>query len=227
MASPGDVAMILTLTGTYPAVTWAAYVCLGIAIGRLSLHRERTQVAVMITGLVVAVLSKIATYILLIRQDGLQQIMNATEGLTREELRSYQIFGAESYFPTTTYWWLALDAPHTNTAFSIAFGAGLAMFVLGLVLILSKYIMSWLGVFAAMGTMTLTLYSAHLVFVNLINVRENYVIYFIAQIVVAAVFAMAWAKIRGTGPLEFLVSKSSKAVGAAFVPERKDRSTRA
>ena len=220
---PQDVFNVLVFTGAYPVVTWALYVCVGIAIGRLSLHRERTQLALVFVGGIVAVFSKITAYILLMRQGGIEAIFNATDGLTQEEFSDLRIFGPSDYFPTTTYWWLTVDAPHSNTPFAMTFSLGIAMLALGLVLLLSKYLMSWLAVFSNMGSMTLTLYSAHLVSVNLVNINHEPMMWFLITIFVAAAFAMLWANVFGNGPLERVVSRISKAVGRAVIPDSRSR----
>lgn len=217
---PSEVFTILTFTGAYPIVTWALYLCVGIALGRLSLHRERTQVAMVIVGTVIAVFSKITSFILLARQGGREAIFDATEDLALADFRDLQIFGPESYYPTTTYWWLAVDAPHSNTPFAMTFSLGVAMAVLGLVLLLSKYLMNWLAFFANMGSMSLTLYAMHLILVGIVDVTPHPTFWFIAQVVFAVAFAVIWALTVGPGPLEKLVSRASKAVGSAFIPER-------
>ncbi len=69
----------------------------------------------------------------------------------------------EEWVPTGTWWSPAIDAPHTNTPLAIAASLGTGMAVLGLFLLLSRAVGAWLLPPSAMGPMTLSLYTAHLV----------------------------------------------------------------
>jgi len=61
----------------------------------------------------------------------------------------------------------------------------------------------------AAGSMTLTLYSAHILFVNspldMFSAGPGYLV----QICFAMVFALVWSSISGSGPLESVVTKLS------------------
>lgn len=67
----------------------------------------------------------------------------------------------------------------------------------------------------AAGTMTLTLYATHLVFITLADIETLPVLWFAIQIGVAGLFATAWHFSLGRGPLERVVATSSRAVSAA------------
>ena len=70
----------------------------------------------------------------------------------------------------------------------------------------------------AMGSMTLTIYSAHLVFLAFVPISETPMFWLIIQIAVAALVATAWQHAMGSGPLERLVTKASHAAGRKVVP---------
>ena len=54
LASPGRLLVELTITGTYPALAWTAYLFLGMALGRLPLRRPAVAVLVALTGAALA-----------------------------------------------------------------------------------------------------------------------------------------------------------------------------
>ena len=66
--------------------------------------------------------------------------------------------------------------------------------------------------------MTLTIYSAHLVFLAFVPISETPMFWLIVQIAVAALVATAWQHALGSGPLERFVTKASRAAGRKLVP---------
>jgi len=95
------------------------------------------------------------------------------------------------------------------------------MVALGAFLLLCRVIGKWLTWLGAMGSMTLTLYVSHLVFLAFVWTDGTPWFWYFVQIAVAALFAVAWQKALGNGPLERLVTKVSKGVAAAVVPVKK------
>ena len=89
---------------------------------------------------------------------------------------------------------------------------GLALSVLGVCLLLERVAGRILAPLAAAGAMTFTLYTAHL----LILWPEYYDLapaaWTAGQIVVFTVFALLWRRALGQGPLEKVVTRSTKAV---------------
>ena len=63
--------------------------------------------------------------------------------------------------PTDTWWWLAVEAPHTGTPFDLAHTTGTALAVLGAMLLLARAAPAVVWPLAAVGAMPLTLYTLH------------------------------------------------------------------
>lgn len=141
----------------------------------------------------------------------------ANSPLPYREILGVAAFGPADYrpLPTSSWWWLAIDGPHTNTPFSLLGSAGIAMALMAGFLLLARVAENALTPMTAAGTMTLTLYSTHLVFITLADIETLSFLWFAIQIGVAALFATAWHFSLGRGPLEQVVATSSRVVSAA------------
>jgi uncharacterized membrane protein len=193
----------LLLTGYYPAVPWLTYVLLGLAIGRLDLGSRRVAARLAAGGLVVAVA---ATYV--------------SQALTRSRFTSLQLdeMASGMYGQTPTegpgsgWRWLLVVAPHSSTPFDLAQTAGSAALVIGLCLLL----VAWVGDLTALGeravqvifgagTMTLTLYTVHLLMrTEQVWPAEEPTSY-VWHVVVVLWIGSLYAALRRRGPLEWLV----------------------
>lgn len=219
---PATVLAELFLTGTYPALPWMTFICLGMALGRLPLTRDRIQVLLVVIGAVVAAVGKGISLLMLYRFDLEYALIEATPWMTSDDVWTAQVYGPDPQLPTTTWQWLLLSGPHTNTPFALIGAAGLAMVALGGFLIASRAIGRWFTPLAAMGSMTLTLYASHLVFLTFVEVTPMPWFWYVVQIAVAALVATAWQQALGNGPLERVVTRASKAVGRAVVRTPKE-----
>lgn len=143
--------------------------------------------------------------------------LRANSPLPYREILGVAAFGPADYrpLPTSSWWWLAIDGPHTNTPFSLLGSAGIAMALMAGFLLLARVAENALTPITAAGTMTLTLYSTHLVFITLADIETLSFLWFAIQIGVAALFATAWHFSLGRGPLEQVVATSSRVVSAA------------
>lgn len=206
----------LAITGEYPALPWVAYVCAGLVIGRLTLSKVRVAVGLFVSGTVLAVGSAITAWWLLYPMGGLSHIWIAqpASNLTVPETIEMLNLGGDGTVPTTTWWWLAVNAPHTSTTLDLAGTIGTAVAALGLMLLLTHITLPvvrhlvWAiqTPLAAAGSMTLTLYTAHLMFLN-----SDYDVYdagtgYRLQVVAVLLIGLAWRATAGRGPLESLVT---------------------
>ncbi|WP_229565575.1 DUF418 domain-containing protein [Kocuria rhizophila] len=213
----------LFLTGTYPALPWMTFICLGMALGRLPLSRDRVQVLLVIVGAVLAAAARGVSLLMLLRFDLENALVDATPWMTADDVWNIQIYGPDPQLPDTSYLWLLLSGPHTNTPFALLESAGLAMVALGAFLLLCRVIGKWLTWLGAMGSMTLTLYVSHLVLLAFVWTDTTPWFWFLVQVAVAALFAVAWQQAVGNGPLERLVTRVSKGAAAAVVLDRRGR----
>ncbi|MFF0991415.1 heparan-alpha-glucosaminide N-acetyltransferase domain-containing protein [Kocuria nitroreducens] len=208
-AAPGATLVHLLLTGTYPALPYLAYLLSGLAIGRLDLAGLQVQAQLLLLGIVLAVVAWLAYWVLILQAGGYDQLLSHSPALTEDMIDDIITWGPDPVLPTTTWWWLTIAGPHTNTPLALAVGLGSGAAVLGAFLLLARRWGSWLLPLSAMGSMTLTLYSAHLLALSTEVHYDQPYLWFFIQVVVAACFATAWHRALGQGPLERVVARSA------------------
>jgi len=207
----------LTLTGAYPALPWLAYLCAGLVVGRLRLESVRVAAGLVGAGVGAAVAATAASLVLLYPLGGMAGIAAATPAEEVEGYRSIADYVAllpSGTTPTTTWWWLAVASPHAGTTPDLVQTTGSALAVIGAMLLLDRLagsgparVVRLVGVpLAAAGSMTLTLYTASVLFMSSdLDVYEP-MAGFLVQVAAGVVFAVMWRKAMGKGPLESLVS---------------------
>lgn len=206
IADPGVFTSQMLLTGVYPALPWMAYICAGLAVGRLNLRAARVQVRLLIGGAGLALGAWLISVLALGPLGGLNAIEAATPSLSAEAINDILIWGPEPTLPTSSWWWLTVVAPHSSTPLDIFLTIGISLAVLGAVLLAAPAIPGVLKPLAAAGTMTLTLYSTHLLVLATGFLADLPYLSWIIQVVAAVVFAVFWQKSRGRGPLEGLIA---------------------
>ena len=123
----------LTFTGYYPVVPWLAYLLAGMALGRLDLSRWSTTVRVGVVGAVAAVTAWGVSAALL-EVPGVRSTLSDTftgpgwQGSIGATLDD----GLYGTTPTGSWWWLAVDSPHTATPFDLAHTIGTSLLVIAL-----------------------------------------------------------------------------------------------
>ncbi|GAB2614038.1 hypothetical protein GCM10009696_19530 [Kocuria himachalensis] len=208
LTHPGATAAQLLLTGTYPALAYLTYLLVGMGLGRLDLRRRALQVRLLAVGVGVAVLAQAASYVLLYRAGGYERLLAALSG-DEEELADVLVWGSD-WLPTDTWWSLAIDTPHTNAPLAIAASLGTGMAVLGLFLLISRDVGAWLLPLSAMGSMTLSMYTTHLLALSFEVHYDRPHLWFTIQLVTAILFAVVWQRTLGQGPLERVVGTMAK-----------------
>ncbi|MEU9505167.1 heparan-alpha-glucosaminide N-acetyltransferase domain-containing protein [Micromonospora sp. NPDC048170] len=232
--APGALLTELALTGEFPATTWLAYLCAGLVVGRLSLNRLVVILGLLYTGVLLAAGAAVASWVLLNRYEGLQQIWltQPGSGLTVADTTELLLFGADGSTPTSTWWWLTVAAPHTGTPLDLLGTIGSAIALLAVMLLAfhvarpgpRRAISVLLVPLAAAGSMTLTLYTAHIMFINSELDSFEPVTGYLAQVLAMVLFGTAWWATAGRGPLEGLVALLSG--GARRLVVRRNRGTR-
>ena len=208
LSNPGGTASQLLLTGSYPALPYMTYLLVGLGLGRLDLRAARTQARLVLVGVVLTVVAQAISFVLLYGLGGYFELQEASN-LSEAKLDEILVWGAGS-LPTSTGWWLAITTPHANTPLSIATSLGLGLAVLGVFLLLSRRIGKWLLPLSAMGSMTLTLYSSHLLALSLGLHYDARYLWYAIHLLVAAGFALVWQRTMGQGPLERIVARAAK-----------------
>lgn len=246
LAEPVELVRALALTGYYPVLQWTAYVMVGVAVGRLALGSAGTSARLVAVGLALAVGSRLVSDQLLAR-GGLAALRAAgpadlvPAGPTGAAIDRLQLVGQYGVPPPTTWWWQAVASPHTGTPFDLAHTIGSALAVLGVTLLLAHAVNSAgrravtgarpvaplmmrrvlrgpLAVLAATGSMTLTIYTVHVVALVAKVGPDQRPQLLLAHVAAAAVLATIWRSSFGRGPLEELVSRAAAAARRAATP---------
>ena len=212
VTDPGQIVSQLLLTGTYPAIPWMAYICAGLAIGRLRLGGWKTQAALLAGGAGTALAAWLASSLLLGPLGGLDRIAAATPEMGSRAIQDVLIWGTDAYLPTTTYWWFAIMAPHSTTPLDLIYTIGVSVAVLGAMLLIGHAAGRYLLPLAAVGSMTLTLYCAHLLVLGTGFYEDQPELSYVLQVAAVFAFALIWRQFRRQGPLEELVAKATGAV---------------
>ena len=162
LVHPFTVIAPLLVSGSYPAVEYMAFLCVGLALGRLDLSSLRVAARIAGGGAALGLAAWLASGVLLLRLGGLAGLRDAAPaGLTAEQARNVILWDPDT---TQTWWWLAERAPYTVTPLRMLHDLGVAMAVLGCCLLLARILRrpGLLWPLVAAGSMTLTLYTAHI-----------------------------------------------------------------
>lgn len=211
LTDPGTVLSQLLFTGTYPAAPYLTYLLAGVAIGRLNLRSLHVHVRLLGAGLVLALAAWLVYWVLIMQAGGFDQLMSSTPGLSQEQIDEIIIWGPDPVLPDTSWWWLLIPGPHTNTPIAILYGLGSGAAVLGAFLLIGRKAGAWLLPLSAAGSMTLTLYTAHLLALAAMVHYEVPLLWFLIHAGGAAVFAVAWQRAYGQGPLELALARTAGA----------------
>jgi uncharacterized membrane protein len=217
LAEPADLLRELALTGYYPVLPWLTYLLAGMAVGRLDLRSSRAAAALLGGGAALAVAAWAGSALLLGPGGGA-----AVLGPDLDERRYGTV-------PTDTWWWLAVEAPHTGTPFDLAHTTGTALAVLGAMLLARAVpVLTW--PLAAVGAMPLTLYTLHVTALAIfpveaaeaagISAGSLLVIHLIAVLVIGVAVRAAGRR----GPLEAAVRAASGAARRAVARDRRPAS---
>ncbi|MBA2696838.1 MAG: DUF1624 domain-containing protein [Actinobacteria bacterium] len=218
LADPLQLLSELAVTGYYPVLTWGTYLFAGMALGRLDLHRPRTGCALVLGGALLSV-AALAVSALVTRSSGVRDALLSTSAAdTWPALETTLRSGMFGTFPLGSWWWLLVWSPHTGSVVDLVHTTGTAVLVLGLCLLVTgrsaRAGRTWQIAFGA-GTMTLTLYSLHVLMLGAsaaLPVLHGTVLNVVVVLLLGALAAIAQAP----GPLEQLVSRASRGVARAL-----------
>ncbi|KAD3456028.1 DUF1624 domain-containing protein [Arthrobacter yangruifuii] len=216
--APGDVLGQVLLSGTYPALPWMAFVCAGLAVGRLNLAERAVQIRLVLAGAGLAVVTAVLSTLLLGPFGGREQLETAASVWSsnpEEAVSDILIWGPDPTLPTDSWWWLTTLAPYSSTPLVLLHTIGTAVAALGIVLLLSQA--GILRPLAVLGKMTLTLYSLHLLLLATGMLEDQPVLCLVVQLIMVAAFAYTWQQFTSQGPLERTVSDASKWVRSRYL----------
>ncbi|AMT94345.1 hypothetical protein A2T55_11615 [Brevibacterium linens] len=166
-ATPGTMLTDLFLTGYYPVLQWLAYILLGMAVAKLDIGRH--LLALFTTGLGLFVIGRGASWILL-NVFGGDSALVADSQMWGTDLTAALFTGSHGVTPATSWWWLAIAGPHTGTPFDLLSTGGTALMTIAACLTVAVLLgrRSWLlAPLSALGSMPLSVYSAHAVLLEI------------------------------------------------------------
>lgn len=208
-ADPAGMLLEITVTGTYPVLTWVSYLCVGLAVGRTDLTTRTRAAVLLLVGAAVATAASAGSWLVMTVAGGWERVAEASLGVQpAAEYAREVVVGMAGVTPTTTPWWLGVQAPHSGAPFDLAHTIGTSLAVIGLCLLLGR--VARLRPLAAAGGMTLTLYTAHLLLLGAPLRPESDALWFAVQVLLLCGSAWLWAARVGRGPLETVVWWAAK-----------------
>ena len=209
---PVRLVTMLLITGAYPVVAYLTYVCAGIAVGRLDLTSSRVASRLLAGGVTAALLAQLVSWILLHPVGGLDRLVAADggAGTVGDGISAAERFLWEPH-QSSSWWYLALASPHANTPLDLIHTTGVAAAVLGGALLLTARsdAARLLRPIAAAGSMTLTLYTAHLVILSTGLQDDEPGALYLLLVIGATGFAVGWRRSHAQGPLERAVASAA------------------
>ncbi|WP_159623156.1 heparan-alpha-glucosaminide N-acetyltransferase domain-containing protein [Ruania rhizosphaerae] len=172
------------LTGYYPAITWLAYLLIGIAVGRANLRSVTVQTSFVLLGTAAALVGYGAGAFL--------------TSLTTD--------------PDSLPAMLVSIEPHADSGVEMLGNVGVAVAVVGLMLLITRpaALRVLLTPVSATGAMSLTVYSLHIVYIRILGndavwyPESNWPLIWL--IIGTFVFTTAWQLTLGKGPFERAMS---------------------
>jgi uncharacterized membrane protein YeiB len=195
----------LLITGSYPVVVYMAYFCAGLALGRLDLNSRRLACWMLCGGLGLAVTARIASWVLLYPLGGLARLIAQGRAHGSPGGAAQLLWEPDQ---GSSWWYLALPSPHADTPVDLVYTLGSAMAVLGAALLLTRVpaVARLLRPVAVAGTMTLTLYCAHVLLLRTGVLQDDELLLYVLMVAGALTFALLWRRWCRQGPLEWLVA---------------------
>ena len=200
----------LGVTGVYPVLTWTTYLFAGLAVGRLGLRSARTAAALVAGGAVAALGARLVSAALLAGAGGRDALV--APGFPRADVDRALDVGLFGVTPTSTLDWLLVAAPHSGTTLDLVGTSGSAVAVLGLCLLATGWGAGPLFPLAAAGSMTLTLYTAHVLALRTHGglLLDDRLHLWLLHVAVALGFGTGWRLLVGRGPLELVSAVVSR-----------------
>jgi hypothetical protein len=124
---------------------------------------------------------------------------------------------------SSSWWYLGLSAPHSHTPLDMLHTIGSAAAVIGAALLLTRVrlIARIVSPIAAAGSMSLTLYWAHLILLAFGVGEDQPPLLFLSMMVGALALAWVWRWRIGQGPLERLISETATSARRAVADRLK------
>jgi uncharacterized membrane protein len=217
LLQPGLLAWDLLFTGYYPALQWLGYMLFGLFLGRLHLERLPVAGALAAGGAALAAVSFVVSRGLQ-ALPGVRAAISAGTGIAPGSLEAPLLTNAGISTESLQHLpvWFTLATPHSGAPLDLLLTCGTSALVLGGCLLLTQ---GWRGVLVwplapliGAGAMTLTLYVAHLVALDVFgDATEDWprgallLAYWAGCLAAGAL----WRGLGWKGPLEWVLSRTA------------------
>ncbi|MFI1467207.1 DUF418 domain-containing protein [Streptomyces wuyuanensis] len=206
----------LFVTGEYPALTWFSFIVAGMAVAKLDLSRRDVLAKLAFTGAVLSVIGYGGSWLALHLVPGAQAgVSAATDGGPAASAWWSDAVGEE--FASGHPAWLLVASPHSQTTLSIVGNTGVALGVLAACFAVVQFAgprVRLLAPLAAVGSISLTAYVAHIFAIRLLGTVDGEEWAALPVLLGFAVAAMAlallWTRFFRRGPLEYLLYSATK-----------------
>ncbi|WP_439902577.1 heparan-alpha-glucosaminide N-acetyltransferase domain-containing protein [Microbacterium azadirachtae] len=240
--SPGAPGVAFLLSGAYPLTVWLPLMLAGLALARCELGAVRTAARLALVGAILAV----AGYGIGTAVNGVQNGWASDMAASSLDAQGSASVGggtgkagagsasdpSAAFDPGSVLSSAWGVSPHSGGTFEIIGSGGFAIAVIGVCLLSARWIRVALVPIAAVGSMPLTAYTAHVLsfFVlsaplslapNAFAESSNVPLSWLGCIGVLLVGCTIWALRRGRGPLERVTAWASRAMNAAPAPRER------
>ena len=199
LATPVRLLDVVVVTGFYPVLTWLTYLFVGLAVGRLDLRAPLVRRRLIIGGTLLSA--------------GSHALSAAALALTAPAVASVELHRQRAGTAPADDWrWLLVDARHTGTTLDLLQTTGSALAVLGVCLVLADRSGVPGQVLARTGSLSLSLYTTHIVAAG--TVGPFGLTAWLCQAVIALGAGVVASRLRRRGPLEAFVSAAARAATA-------------
>lgn len=215
----------LLLTGVYPAITWMPFLFVGLGLGRIGVERLR-RVRLLMWGVGLMIVGYGGAFAARLLVPGAAPTWDASKKdfgsmIDKGEGAGMKPFGEGK--PTGEVEWASLLSAdqHTGAPFEIIGGIGAALVVIAASIWLSARLPRLTWPIAAVGTMSLTVYTGHVLAINAFGLSAmpgEPLWVLLAFAAVAAIFAVLWLRWFRRGPIE-----SGMHAAVAWIGERPGR----
>ncbi|MGO1471245.1 MAG: heparan-alpha-glucosaminide N-acetyltransferase domain-containing protein [Flaviflexus sp.] len=223
MGDASDFILDTMLTGTYVGVIYMGFVLAGLGIGRLDITRRSVPMTLTPIGLSLAIVGYGMAFLL---SDSTEESWKYIDdgGYTGAWTDGWQTDGmGPDWYPDVTFPQVTdyLHAePHSGTILEAIGSGGTAIAIIGILLLGGPFLGKLLYPIGAVGAMSLTAYSTHIVAVWAIPalVFPESMAPLLWHLLTTMIVCSLWKFVIGRGPLEWLLYRVSQKA-ARIIPE--------
>jgi uncharacterized membrane protein YeiB len=195
--------VLLVLNGPYPALIWWTFILVGMAVGRSDLRSPRVRTRLLCGGATLAVLGYGAGW-------------TTTRWWGQAASAQAWVDGdVDSRSPSLA--WLSGAAPHSGTTSEIVGSVGVALVVIAGCLVVAERLSRATFPLVSVGAMALTAYTGSVLAPAVLDEYPEGGWAWLAFVAATVVVATGWRLSLGQGPLERLLSESSRRAAALAV----------